>query len=74
MSGQTDDQIIEAVSNAVTEAMELAGEEEGWKVEKEQGEAVVKSKKNKEGRRVWLCTAKVNVSPQFLWEKIQVEK
>ena len=74
MSGQTDEQIIEAVSNAVTEAMELAGEEEGWKVEKEQGEAVVKSKKNKEGRKVWLCTAKVNVSPQFLWEKIQVEK
>merc|ERR1712062_422177 len=71
MSGQTDEQIIEAASKAVTVAMELAGEEEGWKVEKEQGESVVKSKKNKEGRKVWLCTAKVNVSPDFLWNKIQ---
>merc|ERR1712029_727998 len=46
-------------------------EEDGWKVEKEQGEAVVKTKKNKEGRKVWLCTAKVKVSPQFLWDKIE---
>ena len=45
----------------------------GWKVEKQQGEAVISSKKNKDGRRVWLCSATVNVPPKVLWGKIKVD-
>ena len=59
----TNDQIAEAVDAALKYAIELAEEEDGWKVEKEQGEATVKTKKNKDGRKVWLCTATVNVNP-----------
>merc|ERR1712130_544516 len=68
---QSDQQIIDAVNEAVAYAMELAAEEEGRKAEKEQGEAVIKTKKNKDGRKVWLCTATVNVSPSLLWEKMK---
>merc|ERR1712098_872981 len=68
---QSDQQIIDAVNEAVTYAMELAADAEGWKVEKEQGDAVIKTKKNKDGRKVWLCTATVNVSPSLLWEKMK---
>ena len=67
---QTDEQIVELVSAALESAMELAVEEEGWTVEKEQGEATVKSKKNKDGRKVWLCTAMVDISPKDLWAKL----
>ena len=67
---QTDEQIIELVSAALESAMELAADDEGWKVEKEQGEATVKSKKNNEGKKVWLCSAVVETSPKDLWAKL----
>ena len=67
---QTDEQIVEIVSAALETAMELAAEEEGWKVEKEQDKAVVKSKKNKDGRKMWLCTATVDIAPKALWDKL----
>jgi len=67
---QTDEQIVEIVSAALDCAIELAAEEEGWKVEKEQGEATVKVKKNKDDRKVWLCNAIVDIAPKALWEKL----
>merc|ERR1712142_826036 len=66
----TEEQIVEMVSAALEYAVELSEEEEGWKVEKEEGTAVVKVKKNKEDRKVWLCTATVDVAPKVLWEKL----
>ena len=69
---QSDQQIKDAVTEALKYALELAAEEDGWKVEKEQGGAVIKTKKNKDGRKVWLCTATVNVSSSLLWEKMKV--
>merc|ERR1712045_805890 len=33
-------------------------------VEKHQGEAVISSKKNKDGRRVWLCSVTVAEQPE----------
>ena len=66
----TEEQIEEMVSAALEYAIELSEEEEGWKVEKEEGDAVVKVKKNKEGRKVWLCTAVVDIAPKALWEKL----
>ena len=63
----TDQQIIETVSSALKTAVELAEEEDGWTVAKEEGDAVVLSKKNKEGRKVWLCRATVSVDPAVLW-------
>ena len=38
---QTDEQVVELVSAALESAMELANDEDGWKVEKEQGEATL---------------------------------
>merc|ERR1712172_346897 len=67
----TNDQITEAVDAALKYAIELSEEEDGWKVEKEQGEATVKTKKNKDGRKVWLCTSTVNVNPKFLFDKMK---
>ena len=67
---QTDEQIVEIVSAALDYAIELSGEEDGWKVEKEQGDATVKIKKNKEDRKVWLCTATVDVAHKVLWDKL----
>merc|ERR1712183_961847 len=67
---QTDDQIVKVVTAALDYAIELSEEEEGWKVEKEDGNATVKVKKNKEERKVWLCTAIVDVAPKLLWEKL----
>ena len=40
------------------------------KVEKELGEATVKSKKKKEGRKVCLCTPMVELSPKDIWAKL----
>ena len=68
----TNEQIAEAVDAALKYAIELAEEEDGWKVEKEQGEATVKTKKNKDGRKVWLCTATVNVGSKLLFDKMKV--
>ena len=68
----SNDQIAEAVDAALKYAIELAEEEDGWKVEKEQGEATVKTKKNRDGRKVWLCTATVNVGPKLLFDKMKV--
>ena len=68
----TNDQIAEAVDAALKYAIELAEEEDGWKAEKEQGEATVKTKKNKDGRKVWLCTATVNFNPKLLFDKMKV--
>ena len=68
----TNDQIAEAVDAALKYAIELAEEEDGWKVEKEQGEATVKTKKNKDGRKVWLCTATGNVTPKLFFDKMKV--
>merc|ERR1719397_883645 len=70
MAGQTDQQIMEAISSAVTTAMQLMEEEEDWTVVKEQDGAVVKTKKNKDGQKVWLCTATVNVAAKVLWDKL----
>ena len=50
---QSDQQIKDAVNEALKYALEPAAEEDGWKVEKEQGGAVIKTKKNKDGRKVW---------------------
>merc|ERR1719420_1495488 len=56
----TDDQIVSAVSAALDCAVELAEEEDAWKTEK-----------NKEGRKVWLCKAEVDLPSKVLWEKLQ---
>jgi len=67
----TDDQVVSAVSAALEEAIIIAEEEDDWKVEKEKDGAVVKSKKNKEGRKVWLCVAEVPLPLKTLWEKLE---
>ena len=75
------------VSAALETALALVEDKEGWKQEKEKDGAVIKSKKNAEGRKVketredrmtmdvqvWMCEASCNVSAAVLWGKIQVE-
>ena len=46
---QTADQIVEVISAALDDAIELVEDEEGWKMEKE---------------KVWLCTTTVDVAPE----------
>lgn len=67
----TDQQIVEAVSAALDTSVELANSTDGWKQEKEKDGAVIKSKKNAEGRKVWLCEAAVAVPAATLWAKLQ---
>ena len=55
---------------ALETAISLVEEKEAWKVEKEKDGAVVKSRKNGEGRKVWLCVATVPVSADLLWSKL----
>merc|ERR1711928_307290 len=43
----------------------------GWKVEKEKDGATIKSKKNAEGRKVWMCEVVTPVAASKLWEKLQ---
>merc|ERR1712071_583317 len=68
---QTDQQVVEVVSAALETALALVEDKEGWKQEKEKDGTVIKSKKNAEGRKVWLCEATCNVSAAVLWGKIQ---
>ena len=55
---------------ALETALTLVEEEAAWKVEKEKDGAVVKSRKNGEGRKVWLCIATVPVPADLLWSKL----
>ena len=45
-------------------------DEDDWTEEKSEGEMVIKSKISAKGRKLWLCTAKVNVAPEVLEEKL----
>ena len=49
--------------------MELADDSD-WAAEKEEGEMVIKSRISKQGRKLWLCQAKVNVAPDVLEKKL----
>ena len=65
----SNDEIVATVAAALETAVQLV-EEDGWNEEKVEGEAVVKSKINKEGRKIFLCTATVNVPPKVLEQKM----
>lgn len=41
-------------------------EEDGWTVEKREGEVVIKSKVGEHGRKIWLLVATVNIAPETL--------
>ena len=41
-------------------------EEDGWTVEKQEGEVVIKSKVGEHGRKIWLLVATVNIPPEIL--------
>ena len=63
-------QLEATVAAALETAISLVEEKEAWKVEKEKDGAVVKSRKNGEGRKVWLSIATVPVSADLLWSKL----
>ena len=63
------DEIVVSVTAALEAAIKLS-EEDDWNLEMEEDEAVIKSKINKEGRKIFLCTATVNVPPQVLEDKM----
>ena len=44
--------------------------EEGWSVEKQQGEVVISSKLGEHGRKIWLLEATVNITPETLEARI----
>ena len=51
----SDAEYLELVDAAAREAEEEAESEEGWRVEKEDGDCIVQMKKNKAGRKVKQC-------------------
>merc|ERR1712198_468178 len=51
---ETDQQIVDKVHAAFDTAVGILNDKDGWKVEKEKDGATIKSKKNAEGRKVWL--------------------
>ena len=50
-------------------ALDLLAEDD-WIDESCEGEMVIRSKISKKGRKLWLCTAKVNVAPDVLEKKL----
>merc|ERR1712013_677242 len=52
---ESDQQIVDKVKAALDTAIGILNDKDGWKVEKEKGGATIKSKKNAEGRKVWMC-------------------
>ena len=45
-------------------------EEEEWEIEKDADDVKIKSKVGNHGRKLWLCEAKVNVTPELLEKKL----
>ena len=66
MTLQVSEEIKVEISNALEEAVEIVSEEADWTMEKKEKDIVIKSKVMKHGRKIWLCKAKVNVSPEVL--------
>ena len=65
----SNDEIVATVTAALETAIQLV-EDDDWNDEIAEDGAVVKSKINKEGRKIFLCTAKVNVAPKVLEKKM----
>merc|ERR1712112_479782 len=68
---ESDQQIVDKVKAALDTAVGILNDKDGWKVEKEKDGATIKSKKNAEGRKVWLCEVVTKVAASKLWEKLQ---
>ena len=66
---QSNEEIVATISKALDTALQLV-EEDDWQVEKVEGDATVKSKINKEGRKIFLCSAVVNIAPKNLEKKL----
>ena len=66
MTLQAFEEIKVEISNALEEAVEIVSDEADWTMEKKEKDIVIKSKVMKHGRKIWLCKAKVNVSPEVL--------
>merc|ERR1711971_1095282 len=68
---ESDQQIVDKVKAALDTAIGILNDKDGWKVEKEKDGATIKSKKNAEGRKVWMCEVVTPVPATKLWEKLQ---
>jgi len=68
----TDVEYIKIAGEALEEAIELANSTDGWKEEKKDDKTgdIVESKKNKTGRKIYRCKAKIDIPPKLLIEAI----
>merc|ERR1711893_583309 len=68
----TDVEYIKIAGDALEEAIEIANSTDGWKEEKKDDKTgdIVESKKNKSGRKIYRCKAKINIPPKLLIEAI----
>merc|ERR1711875_214846 len=64
----TDAEYIKLAGEAWEEAVEIAKSEDGWKEEKNDKKTgdTVESKKNKKGRKIYRCKARINIPPKLL--------
>merc|ERR1711990_675974 len=69
--GESDQQIVDKVKAALDTAVGILNDKDGWKVEKEKDGATIKSKKNAQGRKVWMCEVVTPVPASKLWAKLQ---
>merc|ERR1712060_446137 len=68
---ESDQQIVDKGRAALDTAIGILNDKDGWKMEKEKDGATIKSKKNAEGRKVWMCEVVTPVPASKLWEKLQ---
>jgi len=64
---------IAQAEKAYKEALDIVRNKEGWSTEKEdkKNQIIVQMKKNAQGRKIYLCTAKVNIPAKLLIQKIK---
>jgi len=64
----TDAEYIKLAGEAWEEAVEIAKSEDGWKEEKNDKKTgdTVESKKNKKGRKIYRCKARINIPTKLL--------
>ena len=69
----SDGEYLKIAEETYKESIIIAKSEDGWKVEKEDkaNEVLVEMKKNSKGKKIYRCTAKINMPAKLLMESIR---
>ena len=69
----SDAEYMKIAEETFKEAVNIARSEDGWKAEKEDkaNEVLVEMKKNAKGKKIYRCTAKINMPAKLLVDAIR---